>query len=151
VCAHSLRISGGYTDASIDRLRQSQICRRKPILHGICILVFGFAEQATRHIYTESARSRSARSIARYVERQREGWTNADATKLCTLTSAFDARWTNDLEDYLAGQRKDALDSVVANRHVIAHGRDVGLTYIRIRDYYREVRDIVAYLETQCA
>jgi hypothetical protein len=55
------------------------------------------------------------------------------------------------LEDYLIGQRKDALDSIIANRHQIAHGRDVGLSYIRMKNYYGEVKDIVAYLQAQCA
>ena len=147
VAAHESRIDAVFARAAAITDLQTQA----DLARYLCVLVSGFAEQATRHIYAEYARSRSAPSIARYVERQLEGWTNANATKLYTVTSAFDPQWARELEDYLAGRRKDALDSVVANRHLIAHGRDVGLTYVRIRDYYVEVKDVVAYLEIQCA
>jgi hypothetical protein len=147
VAAHGSRIDAVFARAAAITDHQTQA----DLARYLCVLVSGFAEQATRHIYTEYARARSAPQIARYVEKQLDGWTNANAAKLCSVTSAFDAHWSKDLEDYLAGQRKDALDSVVANRHLIAHGGDVGLTYIRIKDYYSAVKDVVAYLEAQCA
>jgi hypothetical protein len=147
VAAHVSRIDAVFARAAAITDPQTQA----DLARYLCVLVSGLAEQAVRHVYTEYARTRSAPQVARYVEKQLDGWTNANATKLCTVTGAFDAQWSKDLEDYLAGQRKDALDSIVANRHLIAHGRDVGLTYVRIKGYYDTVRDVVAYLEAQCA
>lgn len=117
----------------------------------LCVVVSGFVEQATRHIFAEYARTKANAAVARYVERQLEGFMNANAAKLCQISGAFNAQWGTDLEAYLEGQRKDALDSVVANRHNIAHGRSVGVTYVRIKEYYEQAKHIVAYLEAQCA
>ncbi len=147
VAAHRSRIDAVFARAAgvTDGQTQADMSRY------LCVLVSGFMEQATRHIYGECARVRSSPQVARYVERQLDGFMNANASKLCQITGAFDGKWGQDLEYYLAGQRKDALDSIIANRHQIAHGRDVGLTYIRMKSYYGEVKGIVAYLEAQCA
>jgi hypothetical protein len=147
VAAHRSRIDAVFTRTAgvTDLQTQADMSRY------LCVLVSGFIEQAARHIYTNYARTRSNPQVARYVERQLDGFTNANATKLCQVSRAFDSQWAKDLESYLAGQRKDALDSIIANRHHIAHGRDVGLTYIRMKDYYGEVKDVVAYLEAQRA
>jgi len=53
------------------------------------------------------------------------------------------------MESFVAGERKDAVDSVVANRHQIAHGQDVGLTLIRIMGYYAHVSETIDFLETE--
>jgi hypothetical protein len=147
VAAHQSRIDAVFARAAAvtDNHTQADMARY------LCVLVSGFMEQATRHIYGEYVRARSSPQVSRYVERQLEGFMNANASKLCQITGAFAGQWGKDLEGYLAGQRKDALDSIIANRHQIAHGRDVGLTYITMKDYYDEARDIVAYREAQCA
>jgi hypothetical protein len=147
VAAHEGRIDAVLARAAAITDSQTQA----DMSRYLCVLVSGFAEQATRHIYMEYARTRSTPQVARYVERQLEGFMNANASKLCQVTGAFDSQWSRDLKDFLEGPRKDALDSVMANRHQIAHGRDIGLTYVRIKDYYVVVKDIVSYLEAQCA
>ena len=137
VAAHQSRINAVFARAAgvTDIQTQADMSRY------LCVLVSGFMERATRHVYGEYAHARSSPQVARYVERQLEGFMNANASKLCQVTGAFDGQWGKALDDYLAGQRKDALDSIIANRHQIAHGRDVGLTYIRMKSYYDEVKD----------
>jgi hypothetical protein len=117
----------------------------------LCVLVSGFLEQASRHIYGAYADGKSDPRCTRFVERRLSGFTNANAQRLCDLAGAFDAQWQEDLATYLDGERKDAIDSVVANRHQIVHGQDVGITYIRIATNYGHIRDTVSYLEAQCA
>jgi HEPN superfamily RiboL-PSP-like protein len=147
VAAHQSRVDAVFARAAAVTDLQTQA----DMSRYLCVLVSGFMEQATRHIYGEYARTRSSPQVTRYVERQLEGFMNANTAKLCQITGAFDGKWRQDLEDYLAGQRKDALDSIIANRHQIAHGRDVSLTYVRMKDYYDAVKDVIAYLEAQCA
>jgi hypothetical protein len=135
VAAHQSRIDAVLSRASgVDDLQtQADLARY------LCVLVAGHLEQAVRHIYSD------------YAVNRLSGFTNANAERLCSLAGAFDPQWRKDLEDFLGDQRKDAINSVIANRHQIVHGQDVGITYIRIRDYYAHVRDAVAYLEAQCA
>jgi hypothetical protein len=147
VAGHRSRIDGIFARAAGVNDMELQA----DLASHLCVVVSGFVEQATRHIFGEYARTKANPHVARYVERQLDGFTNANAAKLCQLSGAFKAEWGTDLEAYLEGQRKDALDSVIANRHNIAHGRSVGLTYVRIKEYYEQAQDIVAYLEAQCA
>jgi hypothetical protein len=146
IASHRARIEAGFTRASgvVDAQTQADLARY------LCVLVAGFLEQATRHIYGEYARDKADPRVTRYVERQLAGFTNANAEKLCQLAGAFDAKWREELGTYLEGERKDAIDSVVANRHQIAHGQDVGITYIRIKDYFDHIKDAIDYLEALC-
>ena len=47
----------------------------------------------------------------------------------------------------MIGERKDALDSVIANRNSIAHGESVGLTYMRINDYYKRIGEVIDFVD----
>jgi hypothetical protein len=50
------------------------------------------------------------------------------------------------LSPYLA-QQKEALDSLLANRNSIAHGRNVGITYARVKEYYSHIKDVISLLK----
>ncbi len=44
---------------------------------------------------------------------------------------------------------KDAVDSVVSNRHLIAHGQDVGIGFGTIKKYYERVVKAIETLEKE--
>lgn len=52
------------------------------------------------------------------------------------------------LELATEGRLKDAVDSVVSNRHQIAHGRSVGLTFVTIQGYYAGVVEVIDLIES---
>jgi hypothetical protein len=139
-------------DAAFERVRGiEEVQLQADFARYLCVVVSGFLEQAVRHVLGHYAVERGHPRVARYAERQLSGFTNANAQKLIDLVGGFDARWREELAAYLVGERKDAIDSVVANRHNIVHGRDVGITYRRIADYYGHVKDTVHFLEIQIA
>jgi hypothetical protein len=117
----------------------------------LCVLVAGYLEQAARHILGDFAVRKAHPSVARFVERRLGGFTNANSRKLCDLVGDFDSQARERMETFVSGERKDAVDSVIANRHQIAHGRDVGLTIIRISAYYEHVSETVGFLEVEFA
>lgn len=147
VAAHRARIDAVASRAAgvQDLQLQADLARY------LCVLIAGLLEQASRHIYGEYATRKAHPNVSRYVERDLESFMNPKAERLRQLAGDFNAAWRTDLEMFLGTERKDAVDSVVANRHLIAHGRDVGLTYTRIMGYYKHVVDVVEYLEAQCA
>lgn len=147
VSGHEARIDAAFTRAAVVHDVQTQA----DLARYLCVLVSGFLEQAIRHIYGDYAKRKSEPRVTRYVERRLAGLTNANAERLCQLAGAFDPQWQEDLASYLNGARKDAIDSVIANRHQIAHGQDVGITYIRIKTYYDHVKDAVNFVQAQCA
>jgi hypothetical protein len=46
--------------------------------------------------------------------------------------------------------RKDAIDSIMNNRHLIAHGKDSGITVARVNDYLRKCIEVIEFIEAQC-
>src|ERR687895_2444231 len=57
----------------------------------------------------------------------------------------------DDLEKFLVEQgRKDAIDSIIANRHAIAHGRDSGITVARVVQYLDRCVEVIDFMEAQC-
>ena len=72
---------------------------------------------------------------------------NFNTEQLLQFVGSFKAVWYDELQSFVAGKRKDALDSVAANRNSIAHGGSVGLTYSRIREYYGSVCEVVDFVD----
>lgn len=116
----------------------------------LCILVSGFLEVSVRAIYGEYARNKAVPYVANFVDSQLEFFRNPKMGSILDLTGAFSREWEEKLRDATEGQLKTAVDSVVANRHRISHGEDVGITYTRIKEYYASVLKVVEIIDEQC-
>ena len=46
--------------------------------------------------------------------------------------------------------RKDAIDSIMANRHLIAHGKNSGISLVRVKDYLEKSIEVIEFIENQC-
>ena len=116
----------------------------------LCVLVSGFVENAIRVMITEYTRERSHPYVSSYVAKQIRRITNLNETKIVHLLGTFSTDWRQTLEAKITDQQKDAIDSVVANRHNIVHGRSVGITLVRMKEYYKRVIEVVDLIETEC-
>lgn len=116
----------------------------------LCVLVSGFIETSIRAIYSEYATNRSAPSVANYVEAQLKWFQNAKMGKIIELAALFNPAWASELEVACEGAPKDAIDSIVTNRHHIAHGRSTGITYHRIKEYYDNAMFVIELVDEQC-
>jgi len=117
----------------------------------LCVLVSGFLETSIRSIYGEFTRRTASPYVANFVKCELGSFQNPKMGKILELTGAFNPQWANQLEAATEGELKDAVDSVVANRNQIAHGRDVGITYARIKGYYEDVIQVVNLIEGMCS
>jgi len=107
-------------------------------------------EQSAIEIALEHVRNNSSPSILRNAERRLRTFTNANTERIVQLFGSFDPDWQTDLESYLVDEYKAAVDSVVALRHLVAHGAYAGVTMARIREYYDRVKDVVDYVADLC-
>ena len=112
----------------------------------LCVLVSGFIEAAVAELAIEHCRSRADVRVNRYAARQLARLQNLKTERLLQLMGAFDPDWLNDLERFVDGPRKDAIDSVIDLRNKIAHGDSVGLSYQRISEYYERVKEVVEFI-----
>jgi hypothetical protein len=70
--------------------------------------------------------------------------------KIFELVATFNPDWEKSLKDALDERILDSVNSIVANRHHIAHGRDVGITYVRVKQYYEDAVKLIEALDAQC-
>ncbi len=115
----------------------------------LCIRVSTYVEQSVEEILTAYAKKRSNDTVGRFVEESVRR-NNLKSKRLLEHVARFDPEWSKELESYMKGERKDALDSVVDNRNNIAHGDPPGITYHRIALYYERVKEIVSRLDELC-
>ena len=78
-----------------------------------------------------------------------ERFYNPKMEKILNLTGKFNLAWENQLRESTEGELKEAIDSIVANRNRIAHGKDVGISYVIIKKYYANAIKVVEMIENQ--
>jgi hypothetical protein len=67
------------------------------------------------------------------------------------LAGHFDSKWRECIFDKADIELKDAVDSVMAQRNLIAHGVNTGISYTRIKEYYKSIVKLVELIENTCA
>ncbi|NJK79247.1 MAG: hypothetical protein HC876_01605 [Chloroflexaceae bacterium] len=116
----------------------------------LCVLVSGFLENAVYSIYSEYARKQSAPFVASYVEKQLSGFQNPNLRKILDLSGAFNPMWRTQIETDISDELKDAVTSIVSNRHLIAHGKNTDITFIQVRNHYQNILKLIDFLRHQC-
>ncbi len=115
----------------------------------LCILIAGLIETAARLVLCEHARTHASTETASFVVNQMKYQTNLNTNKLTQLLGAFSDQWADDFDRSLTDDQKDAIDSVLANRHNIAHGRSVGISLVRVKDYFVRVTQVLEKLSVR--
>ena len=115
----------------------------------LCVRVSAFVEQSVEHMLIAHTAPRSSETVAKYVGAS-VGRTNLNAEQLLIVVGRFDAGWRRELEDYIRGERKDALDSVVNLRNRVAHGDPGVIAHRTLSIYYDRIKEILERLETLC-
>lgn len=117
----------------------------------ICVLASGFLENALKDVFSRYARASSNPLVANFVDTQLASVQNPKSSKFVEVAGAFNKNWVQDLEDFLSlDGRKDAIDSIISNRHLIAHGKDAGITLARVKDYLAKSVQVIEHLEGAC-
>ena len=116
----------------------------------LCILVSGFIETSTRSILVEYTRIHSSPNVTSYIEKQLEYRTNLNMQRLLELLGAFNSEWRTKLDSSVTEEMKATIDGIVANRNLIAHGENVGISFVRIRDCYQNAIAVIELIEEQC-
>ena len=135
-------------DAAFSRvslLSTSDIELRSDFARYLCVLVSGYLEMAVQELAAECCRRQSSPMIHRFASSQLRSFQNPGREKVLQLMGSFNPGWRTYLESNFANEL-EAAGSVVSNRNLIAHGRSVSITYIRVRDYFDRVQRLVEQL-----
>lgn len=117
----------------------------------LCVLSAGLLENAISDVYGRYAKNRAHGTVANYVEVQLQRVQNPKASRFIEVALSFDRNWEGDLVSFLdENGRKDAIDAIMANRHLIVHGKDSGISLARIKEYLKKSVEVIEFIETQC-
>jgi hypothetical protein len=118
----------------------------------LCVRVSGFLEVAVSTIYKKYAKNKASPFVVNYVERQLSSFQNPKMEKILNITRSFNPKWAEDIELELSKNTeiKDSIDSIVEVRNKIAHGENIGITYSKMKGYYKNALKLVNLLEEQC-
>lgn len=118
----------------------------------VCVLMAGYVENSVRDIYGQYVRKNSySAPVIRYATKQLDGVQNPRPDKLIRIAASFDPSWGRDLEAHLyENYRSDAVNAIMSNRHLIAHGRSSNVTVGQMRLYLNKVIEVSDFMEAQC-
>lgn len=115
----------------------------------LCILVSGYIEESLRVLLEDyaSERKNASSPIKNFVLKQIKNITNCKTQKILDTLDSFDSSWKDAFEEKITPEIKDSIDSIVANRHAIAHGKNTGITYTTVTNYYKNIKKAIEILE----
>ena len=118
----------------------------------LCVLTAGFLENAVAEVYGQYVRSSASPAVANFAMSRLEGISNPKAGRFVETATSFSRRWGEDLDAFLNedGQwRRNAIDSIMNNRHQIAHGESTRISVGRVREYLPGCIEVVEFIENQ--
>lgn len=118
----------------------------------ICVLTSGYVENAVREIYGQYVRKNSySQPVIRYSTTQLEGIQNPRPERLVKIATLFDPAWGRDLHAHLSiNFRSEAINAIMSNRHLIAHGRSSNITVGQVSLYLGRIIEVADFMELQC-
>lgn len=118
----------------------------------LCVLAAGFLENAISVIYIDLVSKSSAGHVASYASSMLGRIQNPKAAKFVETARAFKKSWGDDLSAFFSDnvEVKEAIDSIMSNRHQIAHGKNTDISLARVKDYLKNSVKALNFIEQQC-
>ena len=118
----------------------------------LCITVASFLEVALQTIYRSYADAEAGGNLAQYVGSQISftiGTPTAD--NIIRAAGAFNDDWSDEVRRFLSrDDRRAAINTVMAQRNRIAHGRQSTISPAQLREYLSKCIEVIDFIENQC-
>lgn len=113
----------------------------------LCVLVSGFIEESVRVLLTDYSSTHADKRIQNFIAYRLIRVQNPKVGVILDLLGNFDESWRDNYATQIRGELGAAIDSVVAVRHEIAHGKSTGISVVTISDYWKRVVQAIEILE----
>jgi hypothetical protein len=116
----------------------------------LCILSAGLIENALTQVYGDFVGRAASEPVANFARATLSKIQNPKTARYIEVARSFKPAWEADLTSFVdENGRRDAIDSIMANRHLIAHGKDSGVTLVRVRDWLQRAVEVIDFVEKQ--
>jgi len=119
----------------------------------ICVLAAGLLENALKEVYIDFAKNNVSAPLASFVSSNPSWIRNPKTQRFMETAAAFSDVWKTELAVYVDDNgRGDAIDSIMVNRHLIAHGQyqDSRVSLAQVKEYLVKAIEVVDFIENQC-
>jgi RiboL-PSP-HEPN len=117
----------------------------------LCVLSAGFLENAISEVYGDFVRGAASQPVADYAMSTLSRIQNPKTSRFLEIARQFKTSWADALENFAdSSGRREAINSIMANRHEIAHGKHPGITLVQIKYYLDRAVEVVEFIEKQC-
>jgi RiboL-PSP-HEPN len=116
----------------------------------LCVLISGFIENSVELCLSEYSRRVTNDVVSNFVSCKLRGFQNPKMGLIAELFGSFNPNWKVQLEAATQGQLSDSVNSIVGNRHKIAHGESVSLSLSTLSAYYADTVKVVKLLQETC-
>lgn len=114
-----------------------------------CIVCSGYVEYALRFSLQTYVKQKASPEVLCYVNKGLDGVQNPKAEKLISTLYCFSKVWGQNIEEFFEKNpaSKSAIDSLMANRHLIAHGRPCSISLRQVEGYFLEANIAVDFVD----
>lgn len=116
----------------------------------LCVLVAGFVETSVQSVYSDYAGTKSHVNITRFVNSTMQRFQNSNMQKILDMTRSFNPIWAEEIEDFSNPRVRDSINSILANRNLIAHGKSTEITVGRLQPWYKDAVSLIEFMQQQC-
>jgi len=116
----------------------------------LCVLVSGFLENSVELCLSEYSRRVTNVVVSNFVSAKLRGFQNPKMSAILELFGSFNPDWRTQLDLATQGQLSDSVNSIVGNRHKIAHGESVSLSMSSLAAYYKDAVKVIDLLQRTC-
>ena len=118
----------------------------------LCVLTAGLLESSLQEVYGEFVSGAASPQVTSFAMSQLRRISNPKANRFVETARRFNPVWATELEVFLdedGRRRRNAIDSIMSNRHQIAHGGNAQISVGRVREYLPSCVEVVEFLENQ--
>ena len=118
----------------------------------LCVLTAGFLENALAIVYAQYVKDTASPAVANFATRRLEDISNPKAARFIETARSFNERWAEELDAFLNEddqRRKNAIDSIMNNRHQIVHGQPTRISVVQVKEYLPGCVEVVEFIEEQ--
>jgi RiboL-PSP-HEPN len=105
----------------------------------LCVMSAGVLEESVRLHLSEYAGVVSRGFLPNFTSQRVSKITNLTSDRLISLLRELDDSLAREMEAFIDDRRKAAMNSLIARRHDVAHGKDAGVSLATVKGY----RDII--------
>jgi len=112
----------------------------------MCIKAAALMERSFINILTKYVETHADDRVIRRVTRELERISNPNISVIQDILGHFDNRWKAGINNTLQQKLVDSVNTIMANRNRIAHGREVNITSLTLVAQFRDMVTVIEHV-----